>query len=172
MQQKRPFLTRKGDGGFTPTQEQASKGDKGFRQPGHLADRARPRRPRALKPCPAPPFHTWSLSPARGPNDLHLGPMTCTRATPPRRMLRGLRAYQGVNAYVQRFPCEQHSTTGTVVPKTQTTSPVTSRFHRFSPRWSALWAPHHLKPRRHRHQTGEMTSLEPRHAGDTPATSF
>ena len=52
---KHPFLTRKGDGGF--------------RQPGHLADRARPRRPRALKPCPAPPFHTWTSDP-------HVNPMT------------------------------------------------------------------------------------------------
>ena len=70
---KRPFLTRKGDGGFNPTQAPASKGDDGFRQPGHLADRARLRRPRALKPCPAPPFHTWSLSPARGRDDMRVG---------------------------------------------------------------------------------------------------
>ena len=83
----RPFLTRKGDddfnwptsrarkgdAGFSQGSPCASKGDKGFRQPGHLADRARLRRPRALKPCPAPPFHTWSLSLARGPDDLHAG---------------------------------------------------------------------------------------------------
>ena len=50
MQQKRPFLTRKGDGGFNPTQAQASKGDDGFRQPAHLADRARLRHPRAAGP--------------------------------------------------------------------------------------------------------------------------
>ena len=143
---KTPFSTRKGDGGFNPTRAPASKGDKGFRQPSYLADRARPQCPRALKLCPAPPFHTWPLSPARGPDDLHLGPMTCTRATLPRRMLRGLRAYQGVNAHVQGLTCEQHATTGTVVPKTQTTSPTTPRFQRFSPRWSALWALHHLKP--------------------------
>ena len=151
------------------TSEQRRQGFQTTGPPGRQGQAAAPAGPEAMS---GPPFHTWSLSPARGPDDLHLGPMTCTRATPPRRMLRGLRAYQGVNAYVQGFPCEQHSTTDTVVPKTQTTSPVTSRFHRFSPRWSALWAPHHLKPRRHRHQTGEMTSLEPRHAGDTPATSF
>ena len=44
---KRSFLTRKGDGGFNPTRVPASKGDDGFRQPGHLVDRARLRRPRA-----------------------------------------------------------------------------------------------------------------------------
>ena len=30
---KRPFRTRKGDGGFNPTRARASKGDAGFRQP-------------------------------------------------------------------------------------------------------------------------------------------
>ena len=45
MHQKRPFLTRKGDGGFNPTQAPASKGDRGFRQAAHLADRARRRCP-------------------------------------------------------------------------------------------------------------------------------
>jgi len=30
LHQKRPFLTRKGDGGFNPTQAQASKGGDGF----------------------------------------------------------------------------------------------------------------------------------------------
>ena len=77
---KHPILTRKGDGGFTPTHTPASKGDDGFRQPGHLADRARLQCSRALKLCPAPPFHTWPLSLARGPNDLHLGPTTRTQA--------------------------------------------------------------------------------------------
>ena len=45
---KSPFLTRKGDGGFNPTQVQASKGDRGFRPPGHLAYRAWLRRPWAV----------------------------------------------------------------------------------------------------------------------------
>ena len=57
--------------------------------------------------------------------------MRCAWAPSPRRMLRGLRAYQGVNAHVQGLTCEQHATTGTVVPKTQTTSPVTPRFSAF-----------------------------------------
>ena len=144
----------------------------GFRQPGHLADRARLRHPRALKLCPAPPFHTWSLSLACGPDDLHLGPMRCAWAAPPTCTSRGLRAHQGVNAHVQRFACEQHSTTDTTAPKTQTTSPTTTRFHRFLPRWSALCALHQPKPRSDFHQTGEMASLEIRHAGDTPPASL
>ena len=42
---KHRFRTRKGDGGFNPTQIPASKGDGGFRQASHLADRARLRYP-------------------------------------------------------------------------------------------------------------------------------
>ena len=39
-------------------------------------------------------------------------------------------------------------------PKTQTTSPLAARCQCFSPRWSAVWAPHHRKPRARRHQSG------------------
>ena len=39
------------------------------------------------------------------------------------------------------------------MPKTQTTSPTTAHFQRFSPRWSALWAPRQHEPRPHHHQT-------------------
>ena len=39
MHQTHPFLTRKGDSGFNPRLIQASKGDRGFRQPDHLTDR-------------------------------------------------------------------------------------------------------------------------------------
>ena len=53
-------------------------------------------------------------------------------------------------------------------PKRRPPRPQHPDFQRFSPRWSALWAPHHLKPRSHRHQTGEMTSLESRHADSQP----
>ena len=38
---KRPFLTRKGDGGFNPTHVRASKGDAGFRQLRHAQPHAR-----------------------------------------------------------------------------------------------------------------------------------
>ena len=97
--------------------------------------------------------------------------MRCAWAAAPRCMLRGPRAYQGVNVHVQRFVCEQHATTDTVAPKTQTTSPTTAHFQPISTRWSALWAPHHLTLGPRRHQTGEMASLEPRHAGDTQPAS-
>ena len=53
-----------------------------------------------------------------------------------------------------------HTTTDTVAPKTQTTSPTTARFHRFLPRWSALWAPHQPKPRSDCHQTGGIALHE------------
>ena len=45
MHQKRPFRAHKGDDGFNPTHGRASKGDRGFRQPAQLADRARRRCP-------------------------------------------------------------------------------------------------------------------------------
>ena len=45
----------------------------------------------------------------------------------------------------------------TFVPKTQTTSPTTARFQRFSPRWSVFWAPHHPKLRPQSLKTGGMT---------------
>ncbi len=40
------------------------------------------------------------------------------------------------------------------LPKTQATSPLAARFQCFSPRWSAIWAPHHRKPRPRRRQSG------------------
>ena len=49
MHQKRPFLTRKGDTGFKPTQTRTSKGDMGFRQPSRPVDRARPRGPAGVR---------------------------------------------------------------------------------------------------------------------------
>ena len=45
----------------------------------------------------------------------------------------------------------------TFVPKTQTTSPTTARFQRFSTRWSVFWAPHHPKLRPQSLKTGGMT---------------
>ena len=48
-------------------------------------------------------------------------------------------------------------------PKTQTTSPLAARCQRFSPRWSAMWAPHHRKPRARRHQSGGIAL----HGGST-----
>ena len=48
-------------------------------------------------------------------------------------------------------------------PKTQTTSPLAARCQRFSPRWSAVRAPHHRKPRPRRRQSGGIAL----HGGST-----
>ena len=53
-------------------------------------------------------------------------------------------------------PCQN-----TAAPKTQTTSPTTPHFRRCSPRWSAIWAPHHPKPRLHRHLSGGIALHKP-----------
>ena len=71
-----------------------------------------------------------------------------------------------------RTPCQN-----TTAPKTQTTSPTTPHFQRFSPKWSAIWAPHRLKSRPRRHQSGELHYTSLRHAArrlrvvQTPATA-
>ena len=71
-----------------------------------------------------------------------------------------------------RTPCQN-----TAVPKTQTTSPTTPHFQRFSPKWSAIWAPHRLKSRPRRHQSGELHYTSLRHAArklrvaQTPTTA-
>ena len=54
----------------------------------------------------------------------------------------------------------------------QTHSAKTALFRRFSPNGSALWRPHHLKPRPHRHQPGELRHPSLRHAGDAPPEGF
>ena len=74
---KRPFRTRKGDGGFNPTRARARasrgddgfsrgsagtrKGDRGFRQAGRLVDRARLRCPWAARPRPPQKSHAIRL---------------------------------------------------------------------------------------------------------------
>ena len=73
----------------------------------------------------------------------------------------------------QRGPAASTATTtDTLVPKTQTTSPTTPRFHRFSPRWSALWAPHRLTSGPHHHQSGRngviRITTRRRHAASQP----
>ena len=49
------------------------------------------------------------------------------------------------------------------LPKTQATSPLAARFQCFSPRWSAVWAPQHRKPRPRRRQSGGIAL----HGGST-----
>ena len=68
-----------------------------------------------------------ALRRARGPSDSHIIPMICVWAAPPTCISRGLRAYQGVNAHIQRFACELHTRPGTVVSKTQPASAATPR---------------------------------------------
>ena len=71
-----------------------------------------------------------------------------------------------------RTPCQN-----TAAPKTQTTSPTTPHFQRFSPKWSAIWAPHRLKSRPRHHQSGELHYTSLRHAArrlrvvQTPTTA-
>ena len=90
-----------------------------FQSSSNTASTPGPTRPRIGRPC------------ARGPYNPHMGPMTCAWAASPRRMFRGLRAYQGVNAHIQGFAYKRHSTTDTTAPKTQTTSPTTPRLSAF-----------------------------------------
>ena len=96
---------------------------------------------------------------ARGPANAHVGPMICTWAAPPTRTSSGLRAYQGVNAHIQRFARELHTRPGTVVSKTQPASAATPRCQCFSPRWSAIWAPHRPEPRHHHRPTGGICTI-------------
>ena len=93
--------------------------------------------------------------------------MICVWAAPPTCMSRGLRAYPGVYAHTQGLTRERHPTTGTVAPKTQTTSPLVARCQRFSPRWSETWALHHLEQRLRRRQSGGNCAMQ---GCDTPTT--
>ena len=57
------------------------------------------------------------------------------------------------------------------VPTTQTTSPATAHFQRYSPNGSAVWPPRRPMPRSHQHRSGGSAPLGVRHAGDTPTVS-
>lgn len=54
----------------------------------------------------------------------------------------GPRAIYRVSTRNNGFSSEQHTTTDTVVPRTQNTSDTTGRYQHFSPRWSEPRAPH------------------------------
>ena len=88
------------------------------------------------------------------PSHAHVNPIIRAWAALPTLHIAGLRAIVRVNTRDSGFTCDQHTTPDTGAPKTQTTSPLAARFQRISPRWSAIWAPHRLKSRRHRHQSG------------------
>ena len=97
------------------------------RPPGRQSQAAAPAGPKAMS-GPAishldPPTRTLTRRHAHGPYNSHVNLMTCAWATPPTCTSRGLRAYQRVNAHVQGLTCEQHSTTGTVVPKARAQAP-------------------------------------------------
>ena len=97
---------------------------------------------------------------AHGPNDSHVNPMTCAQAAPPRRMLRGLRAYKGVDAHIQGFACEQHTAIDTESAKVQTHCFKMTDFRLFSPNGSAVWRAHRLTSRPHHRQSGGIALHE------------
>ena len=57
-------------------------------------------------------------------------------------------------------PKSMHTVPDTNVPRTQTTSPTTPRFHRFLPRWSALWRAHRLTSWPHCRRSGGIALHE------------
>ena len=91
------------------------------------------------------------------PSHAHVNPLIRAWAALPTLHIAGLRAIERVNTRDSGFTCDQHTTPGTVAPKTQTTSPLAARCQRFSPRWSAMWALHHLEQRLRRRQSGGIT---------------
>ena len=86
--------------------------------------------------------------------------MTCAQAAPPRRMLRGLRAYKGVDAHIQGFACEQHTAIDTESAKVQTHCFKMTDFRLFSPNGSAVWRAHRLTSRPHHRQSGGIALHE------------
>ena len=99
----------------------------------------------------------WRLGPGRWrPGSLHVhvnpmgGGLGALPTMPPIGFSCALTGYCACSGFAR----EQHARPGAVVPTSQTTSPTTPDCQRFSPRWSALWAPHQPKPRADRHQMG------------------
>ena len=88
------------------------------------------------------------------PSHAHVNPLIRAWAAPPTLHIAGLHAIERVNTRNSGFTCEQRTMPDTGAPKTQTTSPLAARCQRFSPRWSAMWALHHLEQRLRRRQSG------------------
>ena len=105
-------------------------------------------RTRALQPARSP--DRWWPKPGRwtpGPIDAHVNPIGGGLGRLPTMPPIGFScAWKGSCCQRRGLAASMATTTDTLVPKTQTTSPITLRFQRFSSRWSALWAPQHLKP--------------------------
>ena len=57
------------------------------------------------------------------------------------RSIKGLGCATGITTLDIRFTCDQRTSPGFDLPKTQTTSPTRAHFQRISPRWSVFWAP-------------------------------
>ena len=113
MHHKRPFPTRKGDSGFNPTPTQASKGDDGFRQAGHLANRARLRCPRAVAgPGRASSRQAQSHVSTPGAAGVEGAGGTCRRARGRWRGLAGLRGAAPSHAPECQTPPEGAGGTG------------------------------------------------------------
>ena len=168
------YRTKRVAGGITLRHRR--RGDRTQREAGSFGVPSCPRRHGERRDdCePSGPFSvSMNASCSRGPFNSHDNPIGGCLGRPPAMPPIGFSCALKGSCCQQTGPAASTATTtDTLVPKTQTTSTTTPDFHRFSPRWSALWAPQHLKQRPHRHQTGEMAPLEPRHAGDTPTGSL
>ena len=87
-------------------------------------------------------------------------------------MSSGLRAYQGVNAHVQGFAYERHTTTNSKSAKVQTHSAETALYRRFHPmglHFGGHTASNHGHTATNR---GELRHPSLRHADDTPQEGF
>ena len=88
------------------------------------------------------------------------------------RSIKGLGCTTGITTLDIRFTCDQRTSPGFDLPKTQTTSPTTTRFQRISPRWSPVWAPALRESWLVHCYLGELRHPRLRHAGETPPEGF
>ena len=164
--------------GFVVTFQRRRRGDRTQREAGPFGvtppsyPRRHGERRDACEPS-GPTSVSVNASCARGPDNPHVSPIGGGLGRLPTMPPIGFSCALKGSCCQQRGPAASTATTtDTTAPKTQTTSPTTPDFRRFSPRWSALWAPHHLKPRPHRHQTGGngviRTTTRRRHADRQP----
>ena len=87
-------------------------------------------------------------------------------------MSSGLRAYQGVNAHVQGFAYERHTTTNSKSAKVQTHSAETALYRRFHP-MGLHFGGHTTSNRGHTATNrGKLRHPSLRHADDTPQEGF
>ena len=102
-----------------------------------------------------------NVSCARGPDDPHVNPIGGGLGRLPTMPPIGFSCALKGSCCQQRGPAASTATTTDITaPKTQTTSPTTPHFQRFSPKWSAFWAPHHPKLPPHSLKTGGIARHE------------